>query len=158
MLALVQRVSRAKVTVENEVIGEIGRGFLVLVCAEQGDSKVEADKLLSKILKLRVFNDANGKMNLAIQNLDGAGTTGGLLLVSQFTLAAETTGGNRPSFTNAAAPALGRELFDYFVTQARVLHPIVQTGRFATEMAVELVNDGPITIPMRVAPPPADLH
>ena len=154
MLALVQRVSRAKVTVESEVIGEIGRGFLVLVCAEQGDTQVEADKLLTKILKLRIFNDANGKMNLAIQNLDGAGMVGGLLIVSQFTLAAETTGGNRPSFTNAAAPERGRELFDYFVAQARAAHPIVQTGRFATEMAVELVNDGPVTIPMRVAPTP----
>lgn len=152
MLALVQRVSRAKVTVENEVIGEIGRGFLVLVCAEHGDTHVEADKLLAKILKLRIFNDANGKMNLSIQNLDGAGAVGGLLLVSQFTLAAETTGGNRPSFTAAALPALGREMFDYFVAQARAAHPIVQTGRFAADMAVELVNDGPVTIPMRVAP------
>ena len=152
MLALVQRVSRAQVTVENEVIGEISRGFLVLVCAEHGDTKVEADKLLAKILKLRIFNDANGKMNLSIQNLDGAGTVGGLLLVSQFTLAAETSGGNRPSFTNAALPALGREMFYYFVAQARAAHPIVQTGRFAAEMAVELVNDGPVTIPMRVAP------
>jgi D-tyrosyl-tRNA(Tyr) deacylase len=158
MLALVQRVSRAKVTVENEAIGEIGRGFLVLVCAEHGDSKVEADKLLTKILKLRVFGDSNGKMNLSIQNLDGAGATGGLLLVSQFTLAADITGGNRPSFTNAAAPDLARTLFDYFVAQARAAHPIVQTGRFATEMAVELVNDGPITIPMRVAPQPSDPH
>ena len=152
MLALVQRVSRAKVTVDSEVIGEIGRGFLVLVCSEQGDTCAEADKLLAKILKLRVFNDANGKMNLSIQNLDGAGTVGGLLLVSQFTLAADTTGGNRPSFTNAALPALGRELFDYFVDQARAAHPIVQTGRFAADMAVELVNDGPVTIPMRIAP------
>ncbi len=162
MLALVQRVSRAKVTVQNdgvgEVIGEIGRGFLVLVCAEQGDSKAEADKLLSKILKLRVFSDAQGKMNLSIQNLDGAGAMGGLLLVSQFTLAADTTGGNRPSFTNAAAPLLGRELFDYFVAQAHAAHPIVQTGRFAADMAVELVNDGPITIPMRVVPQPSDPH
>jgi D-tyrosyl-tRNA(Tyr) deacylase len=158
MLALVQRVSRAKVTVENEIIGEIGRGFLVLFCAEHGDTQAEANKLLAKILKLRIFNDANGKMNLSVQNLDGAGTVGGLLLVSQFTLAAETTGGNRPSFTNAAAPAVGRELFDYFVAQARMAHPIVQTGRFATEMAVELVNDGPVTIPMRVAPVPSDPH
>jgi D-tyrosyl-tRNA(Tyr) deacylase len=162
MLALVQRVSRAKVTVQNdgvdEVIGEIGRGFLVLVCAEQGDSKTEADKLLAKILKLRVFGDAQGKMNLSIQNLDGGGAMGGLLLVSQFTLAADTTGGNRPSFTNAAAPALGHELFDYFVSKARAAHPIVQTGRFATEMAVELVNDGPITIPMRVGPAASDPH
>jgi D-tyrosyl-tRNA(Tyr) deacylase len=158
MLALVQRVSRAKVTVESEIVGEIGRGFLVLLCAEQGDSKAEADKLLAKILKLRVFSDAQGKMNLSLQNMDGAGSLGGLLLVSQFTLAADTTGGNRPSFTNAAAPARGRELFDYFVAQARAAHPIVQTGRFATEMAVELVNDGPITIPMRVAPQASDPH
>ena len=155
MLALVQRVSRAKVTVENAVVGEIGRGFLVLVCAEQGDSKQEADKLLAKLLKLRVFSDSNGKMNLSIQDVDGQGTQGGLLIVSQFTLAADLKGGNRPSFTNAAVPALGRELFDYFVAQARAAHPIVQTGRFATEMAMDLVNDGPVTIPMRVEPGPA---
>jgi D-tyrosyl-tRNA(Tyr) deacylase len=152
VLALLQRVSRAKVTVEREIVGEIGRGFLVLVCAEQGDTQAEADKLLAKILKLRVFGDADGKMNLSIQNMDGQGTIGGLLLVSQFTLAADTTGGNRPSFTKAAAPALGRELYDYLVAQAHAAHPMVATGRFATEMAVELVNDGPITIPMRVAP------
>jgi len=158
MLALVQRVSRAKVTVEGEIVGEIGRGFLVLLCAEQGDTKAEADKLLTKLLKLRVFNDAQGKMNLSLQDVDGKGTQGGLLIVSQFTLAADLKGGNRPSFTNAAAPALGRELFDYFVAQARAAHPIVQTGRFATEMAVELVNDGPVTIPMRVEPMPSDPH
>jgi D-tyrosyl-tRNA(Tyr) deacylase len=158
MLALVQRVSRAQVTVEGEVIGAIGQGFLVLVCAEQGDSKAEADKLLAKLLKLRVFSDALGKMNLSIQNLDGQGTQGGLLIVSQFTLAADLRGGNRPSFTNAAPPELGRQLFDYFVDQARAAHPIVQTGRFATEMAVELVNDGPITIPMRVEPTASDAH
>ena len=158
MLALVQRVSRAKVTVEAEIVGEIGRGFLVLVCAEQGDTRVEADKLLTKLLKLRVFSDAQGKMNLSLQDVDGQGTQGGLLIVSQFTLAADLKGGNRPSFTNAAAPALGRELFDYFVAQARAAHPIVQTGRFATEMAVELVNDGPVTIPMRVEPMPSDPH
>lgn len=152
MLALVQRVSRAKVTVEGEVVGEIGRGFLVLVCAEQGDTTAEADKLLAKLLKLRVFSDAQGKMNLSIQDIDGKGTQGGLLIVSQFTLAADLRGGNRPSFTNAAAPDLGRQLFDHFVAQARLAHPIVQTGRFATEMAVELVNDGPITIPMRMEP------
>jgi D-tyrosyl-tRNA(Tyr) deacylase len=158
MLGLVQRVSRAKVTVENEIVGEIGRGFLVLVCAEQGDTKVEADKLLTKLLKLRVFNDAQGKMNLSLLDVDGQGTQGGLLIVSQFTLAADLKGGNRPSFTNAAAPARGRELFDYFVAQARAAHPIVQTGRFATEMAVELVNDGPVTIPMRIEPMQADPH
>jgi D-tyrosyl-tRNA(Tyr) deacylase len=158
MLALVQRVSRSKVTVAGEVVGEIGRGFLVLVCAEQGDTKLEADKLLAKLLKLRVFSDANGKMNLSIQDVDGQGTHGGLLIVSQFTLAADLKGGNRPSFTNAAAPALGRELFDYLVTQARAAHTIVQTGRFATDMAVELVNDGPVTIPVRIEPMPSDPH
>jgi D-tyrosyl-tRNA(Tyr) deacylase len=154
MLALVQRVSRAKVTVAGEVIGEIGQGFLLLVCAEQGDTQAEADKLLAKVLKLRVFSDADGKMNLSIQNIDGQGAQGGLLIVSQFTLAADVSGGNRPSFTGAAAPELGRSLFDYFVAQARAAHPVVQTGRFAADMAVELVNDGPVTIPIRVTPAP----
>ena len=158
MLALVQRVSRAKVTVDKGVVGEIGRGFLVLVCAEQGDTRTEADKLLAKLLKLRVFGDANGKMNLSIQDVDGQSTQGGLLIVSQFTLAADLKGGNRPSFTNAAAPALGRELFDHFVSQARLNHPVVETGRFATEMEVELVNDGPVTIPMRVEPALSATH
>ena len=152
MLAVLQRVSEARVRVEGEVIGEIGAGFLVLVCAERGDTEAEADKLLAKILKLRVFGDAQGKMNLSLQDMDGQGRQGGLLLVSQFTLAADLRGGNRPSFTGAALPEDGRRLFDYFVAQARAQHPIVQTGRFATEMKVELINDGPITIPMRMAP------
>ena len=152
MLALVQRVRRAQVEVDSATVGKIDQGLLVLVCAEQGDTEVQGDKLLAKLLKLRIFSDADGKMNRSVQDLDGAGLQGGLLIVSQFTLAADTTGGNRPSFTNAAAPALGCELFDYFVAQARAAHAEVQTGRFATEMAVELVNDGPITIPMRVAP------
>lgn len=152
MLALVQRVRRAQVTVDHAVVGKIDRGLLVLVCAEQGDTEVQADKLLAKLLKLRIFSDSAGKMNLAVPDLDGAGTVGGLLLVSQFTLAADTTGGNRPSFTNAAAPAAGRRLYDYFVAQARAAHPIVQTGIFAADMLVELLNDGPVTIPMRVAP------
>jgi D-tyrosyl-tRNA(Tyr) deacylase len=152
MLALVQRVLRASVTVEGQTIGAIGRGFLVLVCAEQGDSTAEADKLLAKLLKLRVFSDAQGKMNHSIQDMDGAGKRGGLLLVSQFTLAADISGGNRPSFTGAARPDEGRRLYDHFVQQARLAHPDVQTGRFATDMLVELVNDGPVTIPMRVTP------
>ena len=155
MLALLQRVLRARVTVEGETTGEIGRGFLVLLCAEQGDTTEQADKLLAKILKLRVFNDAQGKMNNSLTDMDGQGTRGGLLVVSQFTLAADTTGGNRPSFTNAAAPAEGRRLYEYFVEQVQKHHPPAQTGRFATEMQVELVNDGPVTIPMRVAPPGA---
>ncbi len=150
MLALVQRVSEARVRVDGEVIGEIGAGLLVLVCAERGDTEAQADKLLAKLLKLRIFSDEAGKMNRAVTDLDGRGTHGGLLLVSQFTLAADTAGGNRPSFTNAAPPDEGRRLFDHFVASARAAHPIVQTGRFAAEMKVELINDGPITIPMQV--------
>jgi D-aminoacyl-tRNA deacylase len=152
MLALVQRVRRAQVTVEDAVVGKIDRGLLVLVCAEQGDTEAQADKLLAKLLKLRIFSDAEGKMNRSVQDLDGAGLHGGLLIVSQFTLAADTSGGNRPSFKAAAAPEDGRRLYDYVVAQARVAHPIVQTGIFAADMQVELVNDGPVTIPMRVVP------
>jgi len=151
MLALIQRVGRASVSVDGTVVGAIGPGLLVLVCAEQGDTSAQAGKLLSKILKLRIFGDAHGKLNRCVQDLDGAGSHGGLLIVSQFTLAADTSGGNRPSFTQAAAPDLGRALYDYFVQQARAEHSEVQTGVFAADMQVELVNDGPVTIPMRVA-------
>ena len=129
MNSLIQRVAQARVEVQGEVIGQIGHGLLVLVCAEQGDSTVQADKLLAKLLKLRIFGDENGKMNRSVQDVGG-----GLLLVSQFTLAADCTGGNRPSFTGAAAPEEGRRLYDYFVEQARAAHPVVATGRFATEM------------------------
>ena len=125
--------------------GEIGAGLLVLVCAERGDSEVQADKLLAKVLKLRIFADEAGKMNRSVQDIGG-----GLLLVSQFTLAADTSGGNRPSFTNAAAPEEGRRLYDHFVAQARAAHPVVQTGEFAAHMQVHLVNDGPVTIPLIV--------
>ena len=152
MLALIQRVRRASVSIDGAVVGAIGPGLLVLVCAEQGDTSAQADKLLSKILKLRIFSDAQGKMNRCVQDLDGAGLHGGLLVVSQFTLAADTSGGNRPSFTQAAAPALGRMLYDYFVQQARAAHSEVATGVFGADMQVELVNDGPITIPMRLVP------
>jgi len=151
MQALIQRVSRASVTIDGALQGQIGAGLLVLLCAEQGDTPAQADKLLAKILKLRIFSDAQGKMNHCLQDLDGAGRHGGLLVVSQFTLAADTTGGNRPSFKGAAAPALGRALYDYFVQQARALHSEVATGVFAADMQVELVNDGPVTIPMRVS-------
>jgi D-tyrosyl-tRNA(Tyr) deacylase len=126
------------------VIGEIGAGLLVLVCAERGDTDAMADKLLAKLLKLRIFSDDAGKMNRSVQDI-----AGGLLLVSQFTLAADVSGGNRPSFTNAAAPDEGRRLYDYLVDQARAAHPVVQTGRFAADMKVQLVNDGPVTIPMQ---------
>ncbi len=149
MLALVQRVSRAQVTVAGVVVGAIGRGFLLLVCAEQGDTVAEADKLLAKVLKLRVFSDADGKMNLSLQDIDGQGTQGGLLVVSQFTLAADTSGGNRPSFKAAAAPDAGRRLYAHFVAQAQLQHSPVATGIFGADMQVELVNDGPVTIPLR---------
>jgi D-aminoacyl-tRNA deacylase len=142
MLALIQRVSEARVVVEGDIIGEIGEGLLVLVCAERGDTEVQANKLLAKILKLRIFSDGAGKMNRSVQDVDG-----GLLVVSQFTLAADTSGGNRPSFTNAAPPDEGKRLYEYFVAQVRTAHPLVQTGEFAAEMKVHLVNDGPVTIP-----------
>ena len=145
MKAVLQRVSEARVTVEGEVIGEIGQGLLVLLCAERGDTEAIADKLLAKMLKLRIFADEAGKMNRSLQDIGG-----GLLLVSQFTLAADTSGGNRPSFGQAAAPDEGRRLYDHFVAQARAAHPLVQTGRFAADMQVQLVNDGPVTIPMQM--------
>jgi D-tyrosyl-tRNA(Tyr) deacylase len=152
VIAVLQRVRQARVEVANQVVGAIGAGLLVLVCAERGDTEAEADKLLAKLLKLRIFSDEAGKMNKSVQDLDGQGTCGGLLLVSQFTLAADTTGGNRPSFTQAAAPDEGRRLYDYLVGRARVLHPDVATGQFAADMQVHLVNDGPVTIPLRIAP------
>jgi D-tyrosyl-tRNA(Tyr) deacylase len=145
MLAVVQRVREAKVVVEGRTIGAIGQGLLVLLCAERGDGEAQADKLLAKLLKLRIFSDEAGKMNRSVQDV-----AGGLLLVSQFTLAADTSGGNRPSFTNAAPPEDGRRLYDSFVAKARAAHPVVQTGEFAADMQVHLVNDGPVTIPMTV--------
>ncbi len=145
MISLIQRVAEARVTVDNFCTGEIGPGLLVLLCAERGDSETQADKLLAKLLKLRIFNDDAGKMNRSVQD-----TGGGLLIVSQFTLAADTNGGNRPSFTQAAAPDEGRRLYDYFVAQARAAHPIVAIGQFAAHMRVQLVNDGPVTIPLTV--------
>lgn len=150
MIALVQRVARAHVEVAGETVGRIGPGMLVLVCAEPADTEATADKLLAKLLKLRIFGDADGKMNRSVQDLDGAGTPGGLLLVSQFTLAADTRSGTRPGFSAAAEPVLARRLFDHLVASARAAHAEVATGRFATEMQVHLVNDGPITIPMKV--------
>lgn len=126
-------------------VGAIGPGLLVLLCAERGDTDAVADKLLAKLLKFRIFSDAAGKMNLSVQDV-----AGGLLIVSQFTLAADTSGGNRPSFTGAAAPDEGRRLYDYFVAQARAAHPVVATGEFAADMHVALINDGPVTIPLRV--------
>jgi D-aminoacyl-tRNA deacylase len=145
LISVIQRVSSARVVVAGATIGEIGAGLLVLVCAERGDTEAQADKLLAKILKLRIFGDDAGKMNRSVQDVGG-----GLLIVSQFTLAADTAGGNRPSFTNAAPPEDGRRVYDYFVRQAGAAHPIVQTGEFAAHMEVHLVNDGPVTIPLRI--------
>jgi D-tyrosyl-tRNA(Tyr) deacylase len=147
VISVIQRVSQAQVMVDGQTVGQIAAGLLVLLCAERGDSEAEADKLLAKLLKMRIFSDEAGKMNRSVQD-----TGGGLLVVSQFTLAADTSGGNRPSFTGAAAPDEGRRLYDYFVAQARLGHPLVQTGRFGADMKVQLVNDGPVTIPLRIEP------
>ncbi len=146
MKAVLQRVREARVVVDGAVVGQIGPGLLVLLCAERGDSDAVADKLLAKLLKLRIFSDEAGKMNRSVQDVGG-----GLLVVSQFTLAADVTGGNRPSFTGAAAPDEGRRLYEHFVAQARAVHPVVQTGRFAADMQVHLVNDGPVTIPLQMS-------
>ena len=150
MKAVLQRVSEASVAVDGLVIGRIGAGLLVLLCAERGDTEAQADKMLAKILKLRIFGDVARKMNLSLQDLAG----GGLLVVSQFTLAADTSSGNRPGFSAAAAPADGQRLYDYFVQRARSTHPLVQTGKFGADMLVALVNDGPVTIPLRIGPEP----
>jgi len=147
LISVVQRVSQARVVVGGEIVGQIGAGLLVLLCAERGDADAQADKLLAKILKLRIFSDEAGKMNRSLQDIGG-----GLLIVSQFTLAADVSGGNRPSFTGAALPDEGRRLYDYFVAQARLVHPQVETGQFAADMQVHLVNDGPVTIPLRIPP------
>ena len=143
MIALIQRVARAEVQVAGASVGAIGVGLLVLVCAEPDDTQTLADKLVAKLLKLRIFSDAAGKMNLSVVDVKG-----GLLIVSQFTLAADLSGGNRPSFTAAAAPELGRRLYERVVATARSLHSPVACGEFGAEMQVSLVNDGPVTIPI----------
>jgi D-aminoacyl-tRNA deacylase len=145
VIALVQRVSEAKVLVGGQLVGAIGVGLLVLVCAEPEDHEGHASRLVDKLLKLRIFSDAAGKMNRSVQEVGGA-----LLLVSQFTLAADTAGGNRPSFTGAAPPELGRRLYDEVLKLARQRHPEVAAGVFGADMKVSLVNDGPVTIPLRV--------
>lgn len=145
MIALLQRVSRAQVDVSGQTIGAIGQGLLVLVCAEPTDTPATAERLLAKVLKLRIFGDEAGKMNLSVQDVQG-----GLLIVSQFTLAADTRSGNRPGFKDAAPPEQGRALYQHLVDQARAQHPVVATGEFGADMQVGLLNDGPVTIPMRV--------
>jgi D-tyrosyl-tRNA(Tyr) deacylase len=147
MIGLLQRVTEAKVEVDGASVGAIGPGLMVLLCAERGDGEAEADRLLERLLGYRVFADTEGKMNLSLREVQG-----GLLLVPQFTLAADTHKGMRPSFTPAAAPADGERLFDYFVASARASHPTVETGRFGAHMQVSLTNDGPVTIWLRVDP------
>lgn len=147
MIALLQRVAEASVTVDDQCIGRIARGLMVLLCAERGDSEKEADALLSKLLAYRVFPDADGKMNLSLSQIQG-----GLLLVPQFTLAADTRSGTRPSFTPAAPPAEASRLFEYTLTKARATHPQVEAGRFGADMQVGLVNDGPVTFWLQVSP------
>ena len=143
MLALVQRVVEARVVVGGRVVGQIAQGLLVLVCAEPADTEALADKLVAKLLKLRIFADAAGKMNLSLVDVKG-----GLLVVSQFTLAADVSGGNRPSFTAAASPDLGRRLYERVLLSARALHAPVACGDFGADMQVHLVNEGPVTIPL----------
>ncbi|MCP4595707.1 D-aminoacyl-tRNA deacylase [Neptuniibacter sp.] len=140
MKALIQRVKSASVNVNGERVGEIDHGILLLLGVEKTDDRASADKLLKKILGYRIFADDEGKMNLNLQQVQG-----GLLVVSQFTLVADTQKGLRPSFSSGASPQLGEELYDYFVEQAEKAHETVATGRFAADMQVNLLNDGPVT-------------
>ena len=148
MIGLLQRVTEATVLVDGQTVSAIGHGLMVLVCAERGDRAAEADRLLDRLLSCRVFDDAEGKMNLALRSVGG-----GLLLVPQFTLAADTSRGNRPSFAPAAAPEQGRALFEHILTRAAELHAPVAAGRFGAHMQVTLTNDGPVTIWLRVPAP-----
>lgn len=145
MKALLQRVSSASVTVDGEVIGRIDRGLLVLLGVERGDDPAKAQRLAERVLAYRVFPDAEGRMNRSVTDIDGE-----LLVVSQFTLAADTGGGNRPSFTPAAAPELGRSLYEQFVGYVRTSRGRVETGRFGADMQVALVNDGPVTFLLQI--------
>lgn len=147
MIALLQRVLEAKVVVDGATVGTIDAGLMVLLCAERNDTEREADAVLAKLLAYRVFADEEGKMNRSVTDVQG-----GLLLVPQFTLAADTQSGTRPSFTPAASPAEGRRLFDYFVAKARGKHPRVETGQFGAHMQVSLTNDGPVTFWLQVRP------
>jgi len=143
VIALAQRVASARVTVDERVAGAIGQGLLVFVCAEPEDTEAVADKLVDRLLKMRIFGDASDKMNRSLVDVQG-----GLLVVSQFTLAADLSSGQRPSFSGAAPAALARRLYERVLVAARERHPIVQAGEFGARMRVELVNDGPVTIPI----------
>lgn len=146
MIGLVQRVREARVEIAGRTVGAIGGGLLLLACAEPADDQATVERFLARLLKLRIFGDEAGKMNRSVQDV-----AGGLLIVSQFTLAADTRGGNRPSFTGAAPAAQGRALYDHLLARARALHPTVAAGEFGADMQVHLVNDGPVTIPLRIA-------
>ena len=150
MKAVLQRVRWAHVRVAGQQVGAIEQGLLALVCAEPQDTPETADRLLAKMLKLRIFSDEHGKMNRSVQDLDGHGKAGGLLLVSQFTLAADCSGGNRPSFTGAAPAAQGEALFNHLLARAKVLHAPVASGVFGADMQIELLNDGPVTIGLQM--------
>ena len=147
MIGLLQRVSEARVVVAGRTVGEIGHGLLVFVGVEKGDDEATADRLLTRLLGYRVFSDDEGKMNRSLTEVGG-----GLLLVSQFTLAADTRKGTRASFSSAAPPEEGRRLFDYLVARARAGHPEVGTGEFGADMQVSLTNDGPVTFWLQVGP------
>jgi D-tyrosyl-tRNA(Tyr) deacylase len=147
MIGLLQRVSAARVVVDGAVVGEIDAGLLVLVGVERGDAEAQANRLLERLLGYRIFADAGGKMNRSLREIEG-----GLLLVPQFTLAADTRKGMRPSFTPAAPPSEGARLFDYLVAQARQQHTLVATGQFGADMQVSLTNDGPVTFWLQCAP------
>ena len=145
MIALAQRVSQASVEFDGAVVGAIDHGLLVLMCAEPADGEAQAARLVDKLLKLRIFGDEAGKMNRSVVDVRG-----GLLIVSQFTLAADLSGGNRPSFTAAAPAELGRQLYERVLALAREKHAPVAAGIFGAHMRVSLVNDGPVTIPLRI--------
>ncbi|MFA6053387.1 MAG: D-aminoacyl-tRNA deacylase [Methylobacter sp.] len=145
MITIIQRVTTAKVTVNHEVIGEIGTGIMALVAVEKEDTQKSAERLLERILNYRIFADSDERMNLSLRDING-----GLLLVPQFTLAADTQKGNRPSFVSAAPPEQGKELFDYLQQLAKQTYPHVEFGRFGADMQVALVNNGPVTFTLKV--------
>ena len=148
MIGLLQRVSNAKVEVGPDTVGAIGRGLMVLIGVERGDTEREGNRLVERLVGYRVFPDDEGRMNRSVADIGG-----GLLLVPQFTLPADTRKGARPSLSNAAPPGTGKRLFDHVVSRAQALHPVVETGRFGAHMQVTLINDGPVTFTLRVAPP-----
>lgn len=145
MKTIIQRVSSASVSIDGNIHGRIDHGLLILICAQPQDTEAEADRLLNKLLKLRIFSDDAGKMNRSVQDVNG-----GLLIVSQFTLAADVWSGNRPGFSGAAGPKHAEKLYDYFIASARNAHPVVETGVFGADMKISLINDGPVTIPIEL--------